>query len=76
MSGMPACQDTTHRHVVTVRKANYSAFSGYHYTPSDWSEIRCVATGQRWRSKSAHVDRLPDATPLDVEAADAALSRG
>lgn len=57
-----ACKDRTHRHVVTVRNANYSRFSGGRYTPSDYSEIRCMTTGAFWRSKSKLNDSLPDAT--------------
>jgi hypothetical protein len=47
-------------HVVTARLRNYSAFNGYHCTPSDYSEVRCLATGARWRTKAAYVDRLRD----------------
>lgn len=57
-----ACRDTTHRHVVTVRNANYSRFSGGRRTPSDYSEVRCLATGAFWRSKAKANDALPDAT--------------
>jgi hypothetical protein len=47
--------------VVTVRKANYSAFNGGRRTPSDYSEIRCTACPTRWRTKAAYVDQLSDA---------------
>lgn len=33
-------------------KCNYSAFSGYHYTPSDYSLCACLACGAHWRTKS------------------------
>ena len=47
--------------VVVQRKCNYSAFSGYSYTPSDWSGIRCTECNRYWRTKGAYVDTLPDA---------------
>lgn len=47
--------------VVVMRKCNYSAFSGYHYTPSAYSGIRCTACNRYWRTKAAHVASLPDA---------------
>lgn len=40
-------------------KCNYSAFSGYNYTPSDYSEIHCKACGYVWRTKSKYVNSLP-----------------
>jgi len=46
---------------VTVRKANYSAFNGYHRTPSAYSEVRCPACPTTWRTKAKYVDTLPDA---------------
>lgn len=48
--------------VVTVRKANYSAFNGYRRTPSLYSEVRCTACPTRWRTKAGYVDELPDET--------------
>lgn len=46
---------------VTARRCNYSAFNGYHWTPSDYSEVRCSACRVSWRTKAAYVDKLPDA---------------
>jgi len=46
--------------VVTVRRANYSAFNGYHRTRSDYSELQCHACGRRWRTKASYVARTPD----------------
>ncbi len=46
--------------MVRTRKANYSAFNGYHYTPSDYSEVICPACPGRWRTKANYVDDLPD----------------
>lgn len=68
MSSGPACLDKTHRHVVTARRCNYSAFNGYHRTRSDYSEVTCAVTRLRWRTKSAYVDRLPDANQADWDA--------
>lgn len=62
MGSDPACLDRTHRHVVTARNRNYSSFNGYSYTYSQWSEVRCLATGQFWRTKANYVDSLPSAT--------------
>lgn len=36
-------------------KCNHSAFSGGHYTPSDYSCFRCIACDRVWRSKSDYV---------------------
>lgn len=38
---------------------NYSAFSGYHYTPSDYSLVTCDGCGARWRTKAKYVETLP-----------------
>lgn len=47
--------------VCTMYKRNYSAFNGYHFTLSDYSEVRCTRHGchGRWRTKAAYVDKLP-----------------
>lgn len=46
---------------VVMYRRNYSAFNGYHYTPSDYSEVRCTRPGYigRWRTKAAYVEGLP-----------------
>jgi hypothetical protein len=50
---------------VTARKCNYSAFNGYRWSPSDYSEVICDVTaggcGARWRTKAAYVYEIPDA---------------
>jgi hypothetical protein len=46
--------------VVVHRKCNFSAFSGYRRTPSDYSLVLCTACGRRWRTKALYVDTLPD----------------
>lgn len=47
--------------VVVQRNCNYSAFSGYHRTPSDYSGVQCLACGRYWRTKAGYVKGLPDA---------------
>ena len=58
---VPCMRDHRAAWVVVHRKCNYSAFSGYHFTPSDYSLVRCGTCGRRWRTRAAHVDDLPDA---------------
>lgn len=69
MSGGPACTVKGHRHVVVVRNANHSAFNGYRWTWSRYSEVWCVNNPTRgpWRSAAKQVDSLPDATPEDIK---------
>lgn len=48
---------------VAMRNGNASAFSGYRWTPSAYSEVRCTKPGcQRppWRTRAAYVSALPD----------------
>jgi hypothetical protein len=47
--------------LVLQRLCNHSAFNGYHWTPSDYSAIRCGACGRVWRTRAAYVATLPDA---------------
>lgn len=52
---------------VVARNCNHSAFNGYHWTPSDYSLLVCMATPRCraiWRTKAAYVDLLPNA-PAD-----------
>ena len=49
---------------VLVRNANYSAFNGYHRTPSDYSSLRCGTCGRCWRTNAGYVGQVPDAEPL------------
>lgn len=46
---------------VVCRNRNYGAFNGYHYTPSDYSLVRCRKCGHPWRTKAKYVDSAPDA---------------
>lgn len=56
---------------VSARWGNHSAFNGYRWTPSEYSEIVCLHPdpahrkdgshdGSRWRTKAAYADDLPD----------------
>ena len=47
---------------VTQRNCNHSAFSGYHYTSSRYSAIRCTACRAIWRSTGRFVHMLKDAS--------------
>lgn len=47
--------------VVVARKCNHSAFNGYHWTPSEYSGVKCTDCGRYWRTTAAYVARLPDA---------------
>lgn len=46
--------------VIVEYKCNHSAFNGYHYTPSDYSLVRCTRPGciGLWRTKAAYVDKI------------------
>lgn len=57
------CREQSHRPrwVVVHRRCNYSAFSGYHFTPSDYSLVACSECGKRWRTKALYVNELHDA---------------
>ncbi|QOP66223.1 hypothetical protein SEA_DANIELLEIGNACE_83 [Arthrobacter phage DanielleIgnace] len=60
-----SCSDKTHRPYwfVSERRVNFSAFNGYHRTPSDWSRIFCpLCPAQKctWRTKAKYVDEIPD----------------
>ena len=45
---------------VRDRMCNYSAFSGYRRTASDYSLVVCTACDGMWRTKAKYVDVLPD----------------
>jgi hypothetical protein len=58
-----ACPDESHKGAwaVIVRNGNYSAFSGYRFTPSAYSSVRCGTCHRVWRTKAGYVAGLPDA---------------
>jgi hypothetical protein len=60
---LPCMRDHRDAWWVYQRNGNTSAFSGGHWTPSDYSGIRCEACGRRWRTKAAYVTALPDKAP-------------
>ena len=47
---------------VSMRNCNYSAFNGYQYATSDYSQVVCTRNGCHgtYRSKAKYVDTLPD----------------
>jgi len=46
--------------IVYKRYYHRSAFSGYHYTISDYSSLWCRCCGAVWRSKAKYVSQIPD----------------
>jgi hypothetical protein len=52
----PKCSSTDIE--VYQLKCNYGAFNGYHYTPSDYSGVRCRACAWPWRTKSDQAYQL------------------
>lgn len=63
MSGGPVCKCKPRNMVIVQYKCNFSAFSGYRQTASDYSCVRCLTCGTFTRTKAAYVDALPMATP-------------
>lgn len=51
--------------VVTIRHGNYSAFGGYRFNWSNYSEIRCLNCGGYFRSKAKYVERIRSATMME-----------
>ena len=39
-------------------RCNHSRFNGGHYTPSDYSQLRCSLCGRVWRTKAAYVEQM------------------
>lgn len=64
MSGGPACINPKvhraggHWHIVQFM-CNHSAFNGYKYTHSEYSEVHCRECGRFWRTKAGYVHTLP-----------------
>lgn len=63
MSQGTACQHKPRAEhvVVVVRQGNYSAFNGYRFTPSAYSQVRCLVCGRYWRTNAAWVGSCRDA---------------
>lgn len=53
---------------VYARMCNYSAFNGYHFTPSAYSALVCKACAHCWRTKAAYVYATPDLSDAEREA--------
>lgn len=51
--------------VVITRKCNYSAFSGHHYTPSDYSAVFCKSCHAFGRTNAKYVNNLPNGKMFD-----------
>lgn len=51
---------------VLQRMCNHSAFNGYHYTPSDYSSVICLACGSEGRTKAKYVSELSNATNAEL----------
>lgn len=57
----PICPKCGSRRVKVVqRMCNHSAFNGYRYTPSDYSEVRCQECEWPWRTKAKYVSSIGD----------------
>jgi hypothetical protein len=46
--------------IVIARKCNYSAFNGYRYASSEYSDVLCLSCGACGRTKAGYVRRLQD----------------
>lgn len=57
--------DLKHWRVLT-RYGNHSAFSGYKFTPSDYSSIKCLVCKATWRTKAGYVVDLQNFTEKDL----------
>ncbi len=60
--GGESCKVAAHKKdwVVVHRMCNYSAFSGYKWTPSDYSLVSCPKCRRSWRTKASYVNDLPN----------------
>lgn len=62
MSGGMACRcprPVRERLVVIDKHCNFSAFSGYQYTPSRYSSVACCDCGRVRRTSAFYVETLP-----------------
>lgn len=53
--------------ICTQYKSNRSAFSGYRYTPSNWSAIVCRGCHRMWRTKADYAGEIKQGSLLDRE---------
>ena len=56
---VPCTCGTRENWVVTMWRHNRSAFNGYHYTDSDYSQVHCTKYLGVWRTKAKYVETLP-----------------
>lgn len=56
----PKCKSTNIFAPRDQRYCNYSAFSGYHRTASDYSQVYCPDCLHLWRSKAPYISALPE----------------
>lgn len=61
MGGDRTCKCKPRSVMVLSRCCNYSAFSGYHRTSSDYSGVQCLWCGHVWRTKAKWVGTMPEA---------------
>ena len=50
---------------VIDRHCNYSRFGGGRYQPSQYSALKCLTCGARWRTNADYVALVKDATPKE-----------
>lgn len=50
---------------VIDRHCNYSRFGGGRCQPSQYSALKCLKCGARWRTKADYVALVKDATPKE-----------
>lgn len=55
--GRPCSAGSEEWRVVDYR-CNYSAFSGYRRTPSDYSLVQCTRCRTSWRTRAKYVEQL------------------
>lgn len=53
--------------VIIQRKSNHSAFNGYRWAPSAYSQVHCLQCLAVWRTKAAYVAQLEDGNFEGVE---------
>ncbi len=64
------CEHKKDRSVIRIvtYHANYSAFSGYRKTASDYSELECKVCGHLWRSKADYVEEIAGRDRASIQA--------
>ena len=52
---------------VAQRRCNHSAFNGYRWTPSEYSDVVCLKCGGHGRTRADYTAILPDAEPCAID---------